>query len=409
MVGEIEQYLMDKFQKSLQLKESNSSKLPMLTKFKEIETILDKILKSPPPVEKLDPSSIREILYYLNDLLTESQILSRKKHSFRSPQDFLELNNIRTKLNKIKSKLAPAAPEIQKTNHDQSNGGANSSPDDYDISRSVDLSNIHGFDEQQASLKRLILPRGNGDEDDRFKAIAIVGAEGVGKTTLCKMVFNKEEVKIRFSPRVWVSMSRPFDKDYKINPKIAIAKRILTSLGVEDKTIERVRETRGLGGLVCALHLALIGKRYLIVLDDARETDQWYGPLTSSLTLTKTEPEMEKKWAERLGYGFAKDCGGTVIVTSRNESVAEQMVGDEEGNLIPLLPLMDVDNCWTIFKEVVEKDEGMSFSPLNEQDLKKEVLEKCGGVPLGAKMLGEKMREQLQDIVVNRSMAPQRR
>ncbi|PON85805.1 NB-ARC domain containing protein [Trema orientale] len=237
-----------------------------------------------------------------------------------------------------------------------------------------------------SSLERLILR-----DDGRFKAAAIVGAEGVGKTTLCETVFNMEKVKSRFSPRVWVSsMSGMFhDEEYKRNPRIAIARRILASLGLESEMIERVGEDHRrvgedhrLGRLLCALHLELIGKRYLIVLDDARETDSCLG-------------EEKGGWEECLGYGLPKGSGGMVIVTSRNEDLAKRMIGDE-GSLIPVLPLSDVDSCWKIFKDTVEKD-GLSFSPLNEEELKREVLEKCGGIPLGAKMLGKAMHEQLQE------------
>ncbi|PON49319.1 NB-ARC domain containing protein [Parasponia andersonii] len=294
MAGEIEQYLMDKFQKGIEsnnISSSNSSKIPLLTKFQAVQKLLDQILNSPPQ-PAVDPFS---------------------------------------------------------------------------------------------SLERLILR-----DDGRFKAAAIIGAEGVGKTTLCETVFNMEKVKSRFSPRAWVSSTSGIfhDEEYKRNPRIAFARRILASLGVESEMVERVVEDHGLRGLVCALHLELIGKRYLIVLDDARETDPWYGRLGSCLG------EEKGGWEECLGYGLPKGSGGMVIVTSRNEGVAKRMIGDE-GSLIPVLPLSDGDSCWKIFKDTVEKD-GLSFSPLNEEELKREVLEKCGGIPLGAKMLGMAMYEQLQ-------------
>ena len=259
MAGVSEQYLMSKFQKGL---EDSTSKIPMLTKFQEIEALLDKLLKSTQPVEQqdpstqrveqLDPSSIREKLYNLNDLLTECKTLSKKKRSFHSPQELLEINNIRIKLSKIKAELELAVPKNDKINLTQPKTGENSRRVNIITTttttfRSVDSSTIHGFNEQLVSLERLILQRDNND-DDRFKAIAIVGPEGVGKTTLCQMLFNQENVKNRFLPRVWVSMSRLFDEDYKKKgPKVAIAKRLLASLGVENEIIELVLEKNGLG------------------------------------------------------------------------------------------------------------------------------------------------------------------
>ncbi|XP_062086949.1 probable disease resistance protein At4g19060 [Humulus lupulus] len=263
----------------------------------------------------------------LYDLLTECQNMSTKKRSFHFPDI-----NIRSKLNKIKAELRSALSQPEKVNT-LSNGDANSSWKD-DISqrrtsptmyRSVYPKKIHGFEEHLATLKRLVL-RPESDEEDGFKAISIVGAEGIRKTSLCAIVFDDEEVKKRFLLRVWVTMPRPSDEDYRKSPEIAIATRILASLGVEEEVKELMLKNDDLKGLVCALHQELARKRYLIVLD------QWYGHVSSS------DDSADLKKGECLEHGFPKGCGGTVIVTSRNERVAKQMFGDEDRTVIPILP-----------------------------------------------------------------------
>jgi pyrroloquinoline quinone (PQQ) biosynthesis protein C len=83
-------------------------------------------------------------------------------------------------------------------------------------------------------------------------------------------LFNKKEVKDYFFPRIWVCMSaQPGDDP---GQKIAILKRMLESLGVEEETINKykVDQEHNLKELLYALHLQLQGKRYLIVFDDAR-------------------------------------------------------------------------------------------------------------------------------------------
>ncbi len=106
----------------------------------------------------------------------------------------------------------------------------------------------------------------------------------------------------------------------------------------------------------------------------------------------------DENW-DSIAYGLPKGCGGAVIVTSRNEEFAENMVGEE--NLRCLLPRTDPESFWLIFKDAVEQGtdekDRIPFNPSNAQDLKKQILQKCDGHPLAAKMLGEIMREQLQN------------
>jgi hypothetical protein len=94
-----------------------------------------------------------------------------------------------------------------------------------------------------------------------------------------------------------------------------------------------------------------------------------------------------------------KGYGGTVIVTSRNKDLAKKMVGEE--NVHPVLPLADKEKCWLIFKDAVEQD-GTLFNPPNVEleDLKKEIIRKCSGLPLAARVLGEIMKEKMEEAPV---------
>ncbi|XP_068307351.1 probable disease resistance protein At4g19060 [Pyrus communis] len=443
MAQEIEKYLMEKFRNGLDGRDKSISKIPKYSQFQEIKILLDDIFSS-----SLHDSSIRNKLYDLNNVLAECQMLSRK-HGFNSPKELLTINRIRRDLNRIKRELKFIKDNKRSlhgnTDPQPNNGQASSTGGELSrwTTRSLDASKVYGFDDDVILMKKLLLQQGT---DDRFRAVGIVGREGIGKTTLCQVLFNEQEVKNTFLPRIWVCMARHPDDDDNEVPKIVIVKRMLMHLGVGKEMVKSVCEKHGLGGLLYALRLQLMGKRYLIVLDHARETDSWCGQLDSCLT-------RDKEWDDGLAFGLPKGHGGRLIVTSRNEDIAKMMVGKE--NIHHLLPLSDHESCWAIFIDAVGRipsspsnledvtdDEGLwailkdavennrtpsrpsnledlinneSFwaiyldgvknnwisipsGPSDLEDLKLEVKEKCGGIPLALKMMGQATQESLKVI-----------
>ncbi|KAL4018898.1 hypothetical protein IC575_022527 [Cucumis melo] len=245
------------------------------------------------------------------------------------------------------------------------------------VTQTVDGSTVHGVENELLVLQKMLEKPTIGGGGDGFRAIGIIGVRGIGKSTIARAFLQKSEVKSKFLPRIWISMSRNFTEDD--DPKIALLKRILITLGVDTK----FPGGETLGSLLYALRLQLRGKRYLIVLDDVqefkteKEQNDWYWDLNSC-----------EKIGEKLRDGFPKGNGGVVILTSRSEKAAKAMVG--EGNLRCLVPQKDPESFWEIFRQEVVKD-GVSIPDeiLNFKELKVKLLKKCGGLPLIAKMMGE--------------------
>ncbi|KAJ8635360.1 hypothetical protein MRB53_009627 [Persea americana] len=118
--------------------------------------------------------------------------------------------------------------------------------------------------------------------------------------------------------------------------------------------------------LQCRLRETLSGKRFLLVLDDVWNEDQ-------------------EKW-DKLNIKLT--CGGKgsiIIVTARSEKVA-WITGT-----VPTFHLACLSNeeCLSSFKRRAFR--GRAEHP-NLVAIGKEIVKKCGGVPLAAKALGRMMR-----------------
>ncbi|XP_021803364.1 putative disease resistance RPP13-like protein 1 [Prunus avium] len=191
-----------------------------------------------------------------------------------------------------------------------------------------------------------------------FHVVAIVGMAGLGKTTLAQFAFNNNsDVMKEFEPRVWVSVSDDFDV-------VRLTKAILESV-----TSKRV-EVEEFSKMQHDLNEQLRGKKFLIVLDDI-----W----------NKGDRDLDDLWT-RLQSPFSVGAQGSkIIVTTRDQNVAEIMRATEIHNLEP----MSDDNCLEIFEQhaFVNNDR-----PPNFELLQKKIAEKCRGLPLAARTLGGLLR-----------------
>ncbi|CAL5394451.1 unnamed protein product [Camellia sinensis] len=182
----------------------------------------------------------------------------------------------------------------------------------------------------------------------------IIGMGGLGKTTLAQMVFNDERVECHFEPKIWVYVSQDFD-----------VKRVIKA--IIESVSKGTCEASNLDSLQNKLREMLNGKIYLLVLDDVWDEDR-------------------DNW-DRLKYFLACGSkGASIIVTTCVAKVASIM------GTVPAhhLSFLSEEDCWLLFKQ-------RAFGHGNEEHpnlvaIGKEIVKKCGGVPLAAKALGGLMR-----------------
>ncbi|RWR74859.1 putative disease resistance protein RGA3 isoform X1 [Cinnamomum micranthum f. kanehirae] len=214
----------------------------------------------------------------------------------------------------------------------------------------VDESETFGREDDKTKVVDLLI---NPCHED-VAVIPLVGMGGLGKTTLAQLAYNDPRVERHFEIRMWVCVSDDFD-----------LKRVTKDI-IEAATGETCKEV-AMDLLQRRLQEKLGCKQFLLVLDDMWNED----PL---------------EWERLKGY-LRGAPGSRILVTTRSKKVALIM-----GTLPPLeLAGLSEEDCWSLFKK-------RAFTP-GEEDKHpnlivhgKEIVKKCGGLPLAAKTLGSLMR-----------------
>ncbi|XP_058078505.1 putative disease resistance protein RGA3 [Magnolia sinica] len=212
-------------------------------------------------------------------------------------------------------------------------------------------SEVYGRDEDKEKIVELLI-RVSTQED--VSIIPIVGMGGLGKTTLAQFAYNDERVVKHFELRMWVCVSDDFE----------VRKLIKTIL---ESATDGKHDLLELDLLQRRLQEQLHGKKFLLVLDDVWD-------------------ENPENWDQLKQFLRGGARGSKIIVTTRSEKVASIM-----GTLPPhhLLRLSE-DDCLFLF---MQRAFGHGWQePPNLVMHAKEIVKKCGGIPLAAKALGGLMR-----------------
>lgn len=202
----------------------------------------------------------------------------------------------------------------------------------------VEETNVVGTKKDVEAVKGKLL-----EEAMERVVVAIWGMGGLGKTTLAKKIYNDNDVQQRFECRAWVFVSQ----EYNIRELLLGIANCIPTLTDEQKR----KNENELGEEV---KKCLQGKRYLIVLDDVWFTDVWH----------RLSP-----------YLPAELNKSRVLITTRNQGIAL----DAHSDCHELQPLGEKES-WDLFLNKV-RSAGL-------EEFKKEILEKCKGLPLAIVVLG---------------------
>ena len=222
------------------------------------------------------------------------------------------------------------------------------------ITSFIDEEKVYGRCQETTILVNMLVGENSNAGGSSFHVISIVGMGGIGKTTLAQLVYNHNEVECHFDKRIWICVSDPFDE-------IRIAKEILEAFKGETPNLV------GKDYILQQIRSHVLGKKILLVLDDV-----WTEDAT--------------KWEQLKNSLKYCSLGSRILITTRRERVAIIM-GTMTANLFPLHTLSQED-CWSLLSHKAFYGR-TSEECENLADIGRKIAEKCQGLPLAAKILGD--------------------
>lgn len=270
---------------------------------------------------------------------------------------------IARKIKEMDERLSVIAVEKDRFNFSHIRGAEE--PERLRTTSFFDESEVRGRDGEKALVLTELLSGSQSPSQPYI--MSVVGMGGIGKTTLAQLVYNDKEVIRYFDRRIWVCVSDPFDE-------VKVAKAILQSLNGDSPNYTEF-ET-----ILVKIHEAIVGNKFLLILDDVWTEDR-------------------ARW-EPLHHCLKCGAQGSrILVTTRKETVALMM----ETNYRVTLESLSEKDCWSLFGRIAffgRRDEERE----SLEDVGKEIVKKCKGLPLAAKTLGsllrfKRTREEWQSVM----------
>lgn len=314
---------------------------------------------------------VRDVAYDIEDTIDEFMFLVPAEHQsskfcgflwrfFFSIRNLKSQQRIACEIQSIKSRVCSIAEGHQRYRYryhvpDQ----VSSTSHAYEIANDrrsdallLEEDEIVGIEKPRKELISLILK-----EDPTLKVISVVGMGGSGKTTLVKRVYDDAAVKKHFQSHAWLTVSQTFKVE-------ELLKDMIRQLFAEVKQpVPEGMSLMNVNKLKVIVKEFLLRRSYVLVFDDVWSTRVW----------------------EAIKHVLPKEkhvC--RVIMSTRLTDVASSSSIDTNGYIYEMKPLSE-EVSWVL---LCRKAFHASSCPSHLREILKQILKRCGGLPLAIVAIG---------------------
>uniref|UniRef100_A0A6P4A5L0 putative disease resistance protein RGA3 isoform X1 n=1 Tax=Ziziphus jujuba TaxID=326968 RepID=A0A6P4A5L0_ZIZJJ len=279
----------------------------------------------------------------LRQQVMTGNIMAKQVRTFFSTKNQLAFRH------KMVKKIRDLRKKLYKTAEDRHNFNLDVDlPDTHVVTPTLREEDFVGRDDEKMKIIKLLFEM---KTEENIGIIPIVGVGGLGKTTLAEQVIKDSKVEDHFKPIMWVNVPKVFHVE-------SVVKEIINH-GVKDE--KKMYDEGKMYQLRNDLEEKIKGKQYLLVLDDV-----W-------------GIENREKWLELENLLRDGASGSRIIVTTRDQKIAHIINGPE--GLAYFLGNLDEEKSWSLFKKLAFM-QGQEPNDRNLVDIGKELMNKCGGIPL---------------------------
>ncbi|GER44739.1 disease resistance protein [Striga asiatica] len=213
---------------------------------------------------------------------------------------------------------------------------------------SADRNLVVGFDDVMVDVMERLTNRNSSS-----RVIPIVGMGGIGKTTLARSIYANPVIVQYFDVRGWATVSQ----DFSVRKILLEVVCSVETAGDNGKRLLNKMSEQELGE---KLYKCLLGRRYLVVMDDIWSI---------------------KAWNRVKNYFPDNNEGSAILLTTRLSNLASDISGSRGLEM----DFLDEDKSWNLLCKIVFGEEDC---PLELEASGKKIAENCRGLPLSITVIG---------------------